>query len=249
MPPSPRHADPRYLPPFPTRRSSDLYDGTNLRLWANGVNVQTTAVGGLIPTSSGALTIGGNSVWPEWFQGLIDNVRLYNRALSANEIDRKSTRLNSSHQITSYAAFSSPRRPPLSPPLPYTTLFRSLRRHQPPPLGQRCQRPDHRRRRPDPDQQRGAHDRRQQRLAGMVPGPDRQRAPLQPRTQRQRDRSEEHTSELQSPDHLVCRLLLATPTPAISPPSLHDALPISTTAPTSASGPTVSTSRPPPSAA
>src|SRR5947208_7522781 len=28
------------------------------------------------------------------------------------------------------------------------------------------------------------------------------------RSQRLRDRSEEHTSELQSPDHLVCRLLL-----------------------------------------
>src|SRR5437879_4907869 len=37
-------------------------------------------------------------------------------------------------------------------------------------------------------------------------------------------RSEEHTSELQSPMYLVCRLLL--PTPDLSPPSLHDALPI-----------------------
>src|SRR5207244_3828397 len=40
-------------------------------------------------------------------------------------------------------------------------------------------------------------------------------------------RSEEHTSELQSPDHLVCRLLLSPPTPALSPLSLPDALPIS----------------------
>src|SRR5258708_25446697 len=32
---------------------------------------------------------------------------------------------------------------------------------------------------------------------------------LRPRTKNERsDRSEEHTSELQSPDHLVCRLLL-----------------------------------------
>src|SRR5438552_4896015 len=29
-----------------------------------------------------------------------------------------------------------------------------------------------------------------------------------PRVKRERTRSEEHTSELQSPDHLVCRLLL-----------------------------------------
>src|SRR5258708_18554059 len=33
-------------------------------------------------------------------------------------------------------------------------------------------------------------------------------APTAPIWQRQRPRSEEHTSELQSPDHLVCRLLL-----------------------------------------
>src|SRR5437762_3056741 len=41
-------------------------------------------------------------------------------------------------------------------------------------------------------------------------------------------RSEEHTSELQSPMYLVCRLLLEnyTATPEISALSLHDALPI-----------------------
>src|SRR5438552_1693516 len=42
-----------------------------------------------------------------------------------------------------------------------------------------------------------------------------------------RNRSEEHTSELQSPDHLVCRLLLAPPPTEASTLSLHDALPIS----------------------
>src|SRR5437879_5810965 len=40
-------------------------------------------------------------------------------------------------------------------------------------------------------------------------------------------RSEEHTSELQSPMYLVCRLLLDTATPRTSTLSLHDALPIS----------------------
>src|SRR5437764_283086 len=40
-------------------------------------------------------------------------------------------------------------------------------------------------------------------------------------------RSEEHTSELQSPMYLVCRLLLDTPTTEIYTLSLHDALPIS----------------------
>src|ERR1039458_9977274 len=42
-------------------------------------------------------------------------------------------------------------------------------------------------------------------------------------------RSEEHTSELQSLRHLVCRLLLDTATTEIYTLSLHDALPISVT--------------------
>src|SRR5699024_3407547 len=42
-----------------------------------------------------------------------------------------------------------------------------------------------------------------------------------------RGRSEEHTSELQSRFDLVCRLLPPPAPPAISPLSLHDALPIS----------------------
>src|SRR5438445_456669 len=43
------------------------------------------------------------------------------------------------------------------------------------------------------------------------------------------DRSEEHTSELQSRQYLVCRLLLenSPPPPVIFTLSLHDALPIS----------------------
>ena len=52
-------------------------------------------------------------------------------------IDRKSTRLNSSHQIISYAVFCLKkiflmiRRPPRSTLFPYTTLFRSRSRsHQ-----------------------------------------------------------------------------------------------------------------------
>ena len=36
-----------------------------------------------MPNSTRPLQIGGNSVWAEWFQGQIDDVRVYNRALSA----------------------------------------------------------------------------------------------------------------------------------------------------------------------
>ena len=33
-------------------------------------------------TSNSPLRIGGNAVWPEWFAGQIDEVRVYNRALT-----------------------------------------------------------------------------------------------------------------------------------------------------------------------
>jgi hypothetical protein len=37
-------------------------------------------------TSTGPLRIGGNRIWGEIFQGSIDEVRLYNRALTPAEI-------------------------------------------------------------------------------------------------------------------------------------------------------------------
>ncbi|HYH01113.1 MAG TPA: LamG-like jellyroll fold domain-containing protein [Terriglobales bacterium] len=62
------------------------YDGTVLRLFVNGTQVSSRTFGGSILTSAGALGIGGNSVWGEYFSGLIDEVRIYNRALTAAEI-------------------------------------------------------------------------------------------------------------------------------------------------------------------
>ena len=48
-----------------------------LRLFVNGSQVGTRAVTGAMPNSNGPLQIGGNRVWPEWFQGQIDDVRVY----------------------------------------------------------------------------------------------------------------------------------------------------------------------------
>jgi fibronectin type 3 domain-containing protein len=62
------------------------YDGSNLRLYVNAAQVGSQAASGPITTSTGALRIGGNNIWPEWFQGRIDEIRVYNRALSATEI-------------------------------------------------------------------------------------------------------------------------------------------------------------------
>src|SRR5258708_14296176 len=76
------------------------------------------------------------------------------------------------------------RRPPRSTLFPYTTLFRSCR---PSDIGSA-----------------DAGSTAQQRGAGPCTTP---RAACRPARSRSH-RSEEHTSELQSPDHLVCRLLL-----------------------------------------
>src|SRR5258708_24438087 len=73
------------------------------------------------------------------------------------------------------------RRPPRSTLFPYTTLFRSHGRPGRGRAAPAC---------------RPASPRRRRRRCG----PRRARHPHQ--------RSEEHTSELQPPDHLVCRLLL-----------------------------------------
>ena len=39
-----------------------------------------------MPNSTGVLRIGGNNIWPEWFSGRIDEVRVYNRALTAADV-------------------------------------------------------------------------------------------------------------------------------------------------------------------
>ena len=62
------------------------YDGTMLRLYVNGTQVASRAISGNILSSSGPLRIGGNGVWPEYFTGRIDEIRVYNRALSATQI-------------------------------------------------------------------------------------------------------------------------------------------------------------------
>ena len=67
------------------------FDGSTLRIYVNGTQASQLAVSGSIATSTGVLRIGGNSVWGEYFSGLIDEVRLYNRALSAAEIAQDMT--------------------------------------------------------------------------------------------------------------------------------------------------------------
>src|SRR2546426_8874631 len=86
--------------------------------------------------------------------------------------------------VTSFFFFLMIRRPPRSTLFPYTTLFRS------PTRAASCQ--------SSRDRSPGAHSRYSSRAA----------ASTSTRTWPTFRRSEEHTSELQSPCNLVCRLLL-----------------------------------------
>ena len=62
------------------------YDGANLRLFVNGTPAGALPHEGDLSATDGPLTFGGNHVWGEHFRGLIDEVRVYNRALSAAEL-------------------------------------------------------------------------------------------------------------------------------------------------------------------
>jgi hypothetical protein len=62
------------------------YDGATLRMYIGGQQTVTRAVTGPLTTSAGPLQIGGNSIWQEWFKGRLDDLRIYNRALTPTEI-------------------------------------------------------------------------------------------------------------------------------------------------------------------
>ena len=70
---------------------SATYDGSVLRMYVNGRLVGSRSVSSPIDESNGALQIGGNSVWGQYFKGLIDNVRVYNKALSQSQIQTDMT--------------------------------------------------------------------------------------------------------------------------------------------------------------
>jgi chitodextrinase len=63
------------------------YDGTTLRLYVNGRLEAQQGVSGSMSASTGPLRLGGDSIFAEWFEGLIDDVRIYNRPLDPSEIE------------------------------------------------------------------------------------------------------------------------------------------------------------------
>src|SRR5688572_5710321 len=141
-------------------------------------------------------------------------------------LDRKSTRLNSSHSQISYAVFCMIHQAPQPTLFPYTTLFRSGTI----PVGVM---PISARVTPDGSSVYVANhdssnvsviDRQTHTVVNTVelPGSSPRTLDFTP----DGTRSEEHTSELQSQSNLVCRLLHDPPSTATYTLSLHDALPI-----------------------
>jgi len=75
--------------PTPTGTWTHLaatYDSATLRIYMNGTQIASTQTSGAITNSSAPLRIGGNAIWGEYFFGIIDEVRVYNRALSAAQL-------------------------------------------------------------------------------------------------------------------------------------------------------------------
>ncbi len=67
------------------------YDGSSLRLYLNGTLVSTTAKSGNIATSTNALTIGSDPFYGQYFNGLIDELRIYSLALTQAQIQTDMT--------------------------------------------------------------------------------------------------------------------------------------------------------------
>ncbi len=70
---------------------TETYDGATLRLYVNGTQVASTAHTGAISTSTNPLQIGGDSLYGQFFAGMIDEVRIYNTALTATQIQADQT--------------------------------------------------------------------------------------------------------------------------------------------------------------
>src|SRR5688500_16137284 len=226
MPSSSRFAKHCDLHSVPTRRSSDLLRMPALLLGggqqidrerrvvvAEEVEVARVRVVGLVR----------DRPHPRDEQELVVLEELLDTA--AHE-DRKSTRLNSSHLVISYAVFFSIRQALRSTLCPYTTLFRSASHASAPARRRAADRS--RAPRSSGRRSRSSPRSRSRPRAGSAASARRAGTGGARRTARHRGarRSEEHTSELQSPCNLVCRLLLDSPSTAIYTLSLHDALPI-----------------------
>ena len=79
-------ATPTHLVPNEWAHLAATYDGAVIRLYVNGTLRATFNATGGIAVSGQPLRIGGNTIWSEWFAGAVDDVRIHNYALPAQDI-------------------------------------------------------------------------------------------------------------------------------------------------------------------
>jgi lipopolysaccharide export system protein LptA len=90
------------------------YDGSTMKVYVNGTLVGSKSVSGTITTTKDALHIGGD--WDsEMFTGIVDNVRIYNIALTQAQIQTDMTTAISAQPMLLQASFPAPGAAPISP--------------------------------------------------------------------------------------------------------------------------------------
>jgi hypothetical protein len=62
------------------------YDGSTLRVYVNGTLASSVAQTGSFATSTNPLQVGGDSIYGQYFSGTIDDIRVYNVALTQAQI-------------------------------------------------------------------------------------------------------------------------------------------------------------------
>jgi concanavalin A-like lectin/glucanase superfamily protein len=68
------------------------YNRSTLRLYVNGVQVASKSATAAMAVSSNPLQIGGNTIYGSYYNGVIDEVRIYNRALTQAQIQNDMNR-------------------------------------------------------------------------------------------------------------------------------------------------------------
>ncbi len=77
---------PSVLPLNTWTHIAQTFDGSTVTVFVNGVPVATSAITGTIQDTTNPLEIGSDHIYGQYFQGLIDDVRIYNIALTQSQI-------------------------------------------------------------------------------------------------------------------------------------------------------------------